>query len=67
MKVFVTGANGFVGSALCRKLVKRGDQVVGLVRKTSDLSLLEGINIQKVVGSLDDKFSNPLKSLRTKA
>ena len=57
MKVFVTGANGFVGSALCRKLVKRGDQVVGLVRKTSDLSLLEGINIQKVVGSLDDKFS----------
>ncbi len=54
MKVFVTGANGFVGSALCRKLVKRGDRVLGLVRKTSDLSLLKGVNIQKVVGSLDN-------------
>lgn len=57
MKVFITGANGFVGSALCRKLGNRGDEVVGLVRKTSDLSLLEGVNIQKAVGSLDDKYS----------
>ncbi|MFH1941793.1 MAG: NAD-dependent epimerase/dehydratase family protein [bacterium] len=54
MRVLVTGANGFVGAALCRKLVERGDEVRGLVRKTSDLSLLEGIPIQKVVGSLND-------------
>jgi len=64
MKVFVTGANGFVGSALCRKLLKRGDRVLGLVRKTSDLSLLKGVNIQKVIGSLDDSatYSASLKN-----
>lgn len=54
MRVLVTGANGFVGAALCRKLVDRGDEVRGLVRKTSDLSLLDGINIQKIVGSLEE-------------
>jgi len=57
MRVLVTGANGFVGSVLCRKLIEHGDDVVGMVRKTSDLSLLKGIEIQKVVGSLDDPES----------
>ena len=57
MQILVTGANGFVGATLCRKLVERGDSVRGLVRKTSDLSLLEGIRIQRMVGSLDDRES----------
>ena len=57
MKVFITGANGFVGSTLCRKLIKKGHKVVGLVRKTSDLSLLKRVDIQKVEGSLNDKYS----------
>lgn len=57
MRVLVTGANGFVGAALCRKLVDRGETVRGLVRKTSDLSLLEGIPVDLVVGSLDDPDS----------
>ncbi|MBN2029410.1 NAD-dependent epimerase/dehydratase family protein [bacterium] len=57
MKVLVTGANGFVGAALCKKLVERGDRVRGLVRETSDLTLLEGISIQKVVGSLESPES----------
>jgi nucleoside-diphosphate-sugar epimerase len=57
VNVLVTGANGFVGAALCRKLVERGDRVRGLVRKTSDLSLLNGIAIQRVVGSLGDMVS----------
>jgi len=30
MKIFVTGAAGFIGSHLCRALMMRGDQVVGL-------------------------------------
>ncbi|MBN1810889.1 MAG: NAD-dependent epimerase/dehydratase family protein, partial [Anaerolineae bacterium] len=54
MRVLVTGANGFVGATLCRKLVERGDSVRGLVRRTGDLSLLEGVLIEQVVGALDD-------------
>jgi nucleoside-diphosphate-sugar epimerase len=54
MRVLVTGANGFVGSMLCRKLIERGDTVRGLVRSTSDLSLLAGLPVEHRVGSLDD-------------
>jgi nucleoside-diphosphate-sugar epimerase len=67
MKQFVTGANGFVGAALCRKLAARGDEVYGLVRKTSDLSLLENANIQTVVGSLEapEPLAEQLKGVKT--
>ena len=57
MRVLVTGANGFVGAMLCRKLLERKDRVRGLVRKTSDLSLLQDVRIEKVIGSLDDRDS----------
>ncbi len=45
LSVLITGANGFVGSRLCRKFLDRGFRVIGAVRKTSDLSLLEGIPV----------------------
>ncbi len=32
MKIFITGANGFVGTSLCRTLLKQGHEVSGLVR-----------------------------------
>lgn len=57
MKILVTGANGFVGSALCRKLIASGHQVRGLVRATSDLSLLVGIPIETITGSLTNPES----------
>jgi nucleoside-diphosphate-sugar epimerase len=57
MRILVTGSNGFLGAALCRKLVERGDEVRGLVRRTSDLSLLEGIPVEQVTGSLEDTAS----------
>jgi nucleoside-diphosphate-sugar epimerase len=57
MKVLVTGANGFVGSTLCRKLVERGASVRGLVRESSDLALLVGVAIERVMGDLDDQSS----------
>lgn len=31
MKLLVTGAAGFIGSHVCKRLLQRGDEVVGLV------------------------------------
>lgn len=55
MKVFVTGANGYVGSHLCRLLVERGDHVRGLVRKGSVRKLLDGVPVELVEGDLLDQ------------
>lgn len=43
MKAIVTGANGFIGSHLCKYLLEQGVNVHALVRKTSDLSLLNDL------------------------
>jgi len=56
-RALVTGANGFVGATLCRKLVEQGASVRGLVRRTSDLSLLQGVPVEQVVGALEDRPS----------
>ncbi|MEB3359948.1 MAG: NAD-dependent epimerase/dehydratase family protein [Synechococcales bacterium] len=55
MRAFVTGASGFTGSHLVRALLDRGDQVVALVRQTSDLSRLAGLNVELVYGELGDR------------
>lgn len=51
-RVFVTGANGFVGSNLCRWFLGRGWQVDALVRPSSDLHFLEGLDVRLVRGDL---------------
>lgn len=55
MKALVTGANGFTGSHLVKALEQRGDNVVGLVRKSSNLARLSDCNIQLVYGEITDK------------
>jgi dihydroflavonol-4-reductase len=55
MKALVTGANGFTGSHLVKLLNQRGDQVVGLVRQTSDRSRLAGCPVQLVEGDITDR------------
>jgi nucleoside-diphosphate-sugar epimerase len=52
VKVFITGANGFVGSNLCRHFLARGWEVHGLVRTTSDLHFLAGLDARLVFGDL---------------
>lgn len=41
MKVLVTGATGLIGSALCRALLDRGDEVVGLTRSVERAAEVE--------------------------
>lgn len=43
MKVCITGANGFVGSNLCKTLLQQGDEVAGLVRQTSNLQFIQSL------------------------
>jgi len=50
--VLVTGANGFTGSYVCKHLIQRGDRVRALVRKTGNLDLLKGVDVEYVHGDL---------------
>jgi dihydroflavonol-4-reductase len=52
MKVFLTGATGFVGSHVARELDRRGAKIRLLVRPTSNLANLEGLAAETIVGDL---------------
>lgn len=54
MKSLVTGANGFVGSAVTRCLLEAGHEVRCLVRAGSDQSNLEGLSVEILEGDLRD-------------
>jgi len=51
-KVLVTGANGFIGSNLCRRLLAEGFAVNALVRKSSDLQFIDGLPLQLFYGDI---------------
>lgn len=57
MKTLITGANGFVGSAVLRLLVSDGHDVRALVRPGSDRRNFEGIDVEIVEGDLRDAES----------
>lgn len=54
MKTFVTGATGFVGANIVRELLKDGREVRVLVRATSVLSNLKGLDVEICKGDLCD-------------
>lgn len=53
MKVFVTGASGFIGNYLVRQLINDGHELLCLKRSTSDISRLADLQIQWVNVSED--------------
>jgi len=57
MRAFVTGANGFIGSNICRRLTERGAEVRALVRAGSDKRLLKDVAVDVVEGDILDPRS----------
>lgn len=55
MKVFVTGAAGYIGSSIAVYLKQSGHDVTGLVRSEDQAAALRELGIVPVVGTLDDR------------
>lgn len=55
LKIFITGAGGFIGGSIAAHLVRAGHQVRGLIRKPEHSAELQRLGIEPVIGTLDDR------------
>jgi dihydroflavonol-4-reductase len=54
MKIFLTGATGFVGGALVRRLLADGHRVRALVRPGTNTRQIDGLPVERIPGDLAD-------------
>jgi hypothetical protein len=54
MRIFLTGANGFIGGSVATTLIAAGHRVRGLVRNKAKADVVATHGIEAVIGSLDD-------------
>jgi dihydroflavonol-4-reductase len=54
-KVFVTGADGMLGSSICRELIRQGYPVKAMILLNRNLNVLSGLNIEIAEGNILDK------------
>lgn len=57
MRIFLTGATGYIGSALCRRLASEGHELRALVRPTSRTDELRALGVATFTGDLADRAS----------
>jgi len=57
MKVLVTGATGFIGGNLARRLCQRGYEVRALVRPEANTSTIDGTGVERITGDILDRES----------
>lgn len=57
MRIFLTGANGFIGSVVARQLVESGHEIVCLLRQTSRLDRIRSLPFTRVLGDVRDPVS----------
>jgi nucleoside-diphosphate-sugar epimerase len=55
LKIFVTGASGFIGGSIAAHLARAGHQVRGLIRQPEHSAELHRLGIEPVTGTLDDR------------
>jgi nucleoside-diphosphate-sugar epimerase len=54
MKIFLTGATGYIGSVIAEKLLQAGHQVVGLARSEASAQALEKQGVEPYRGDIND-------------